>query len=68
MKSKTMTASEAERQYYTLKDAYESGRKEVSVVRDSWDGGHTVQFTLSGTCIATLIRSGDVVSFSGRWM
>jgi len=63
-----MNATEAERQFYTLKEAHESGRKEVSVIRDSWEGGHSVQFTLSGTCVATLVRSGDVVSYAGRWM
>ena len=63
-----MSAAEAERQFYTLKEAHEAGRKEVSILRDSWEGGHTVQFTLFGTCIASLIRSGDIVSFSGRWL
>ena len=68
MKDKNMNATEAQRQFYTLKEAHESGRKDVSMIRDSWDGGHTVQFTLSGTCVVSLIRSGDCISFSGRWM
>ena len=68
MKYKSMSSAEAERQFYTLKEAHESGRKDISMIRDSWEGGHTVQFTLSGTCVASLIRSGDCISFSGRWM
>lgn len=68
MKDKSMSSAEASRQFDTLKEAYESGRKDISMIRDSWEGGHTVQFTLSGTCVVILIRSGDCISYSGRWM
>ena len=68
MKDKVMSKTEAERQFYTLKEAHDAGRKEVAMIRDSWEGGHTVQYTLHATCIASLIRSGDVISYSGKWM
>lgn len=57
----------AEQVFNELKEAYDAKHPNISVIRDSWEGGHTVQFTLFGTCTASLIRSGDVVSFSGRW-
>ena len=67
MNDKSMTTEQAYREYHASQDGYAAKRPEITMTRDSWDGGHTVQYRLHATCVASLIRSGDVVSYTGRW-
>ncbi len=57
----------AEQVFNELKEAYDAKHPNVSIIRDSWEGGHTVQYILSGCCKATLIRSGDCISYSANY-
>ena len=62
-----MTKDQAEREYYTLEDAYKSKHPNVSMIRDSWDGGWTIKYTLSGTCRVTRTFQGGSVETVGIW-
>ena len=58
----------AEQVFNELKESYDAKRPNVSIIRDSWEGGHTVQFTHFACNVVSMVVSGEVVSYSGRWM
>jgi len=67
-KDKAMSNEEAYKQWDTLSEAFQKKDDRVKMIRDSWNGGYTVQFQLSGTCIVTRTVQVGMVSYSGRWM
>ena len=67
-KDKAMSNEEAYKHWDTLSEAFQAKDKRVTMIRDSWQGGFTVQFQLAGTCVVTRTVQNEMVSYCGRWM
>lgn len=67
MKNLSMTQSEAAKHWDACKEAFERKDPNVTMIRDSWTDGYTVQFKLAGTCTVCRTVSREVATFSGSW-
>ena len=54
--------------FHTSQEAFQAKDERITMKRDSWDGGYTVQFTHFACNVVSMAVSGDVISYSGRWM
>ena len=68
MKDKQMRTEQAYREFYTSRDAFQAKDDRITMIRDSWEGGYTIQFTHFACNVVSMVVSGDVISYSGRWM
>lgn len=68
MKNKTMTKECAYREFHISQEAFHAKDERITMIRDSWEGGYTVQFTHFACNVVSMVVSGEVVSYSGRWM
>lgn len=68
MKDKQMTTEQAYREYHASQDAFQAKDDRITMKRDSWEGGYTIQFTHFACNVVSMVVSGDVISYYGRWM
>lgn len=65
--SKAMTTEEAYRHWEACKEAHGKQDPNVTMVRDSWTNGYTVQYTCKGRCTVARTVSCEVATFCGKW-
>jgi hypothetical protein len=63
-----MTTSQAAKHWDACNEAFQRKDPNVKMIRDSWEGGYTVQFHLAGTCIVTRTVSHEKATFCGKWL
>ena len=67
MKDKQMTTEQAYREYHTSQEAFQAKDSRITMKRDSWDGGRSVTYYHRACNTVTMIVSGDVISYTGKW-
>lgn len=68
MKDKSMTTEQAYREYHASQEAFAAKRPEITMTRDSWDGGYSVTYNHYACNVTTMISSNGQISYCGRWM
>ena len=67
MKDKQMITEQAYREYHTSQEAFQAKDDRITMIRESWDGGRSVTYYHRARSTVTMIVSGDVISYNGKW-